>query len=146
MLIGTKARHRPDPALHRQAVEMIRADGLEMAWQTFWQPLFSPSAPRHVMAAARAIALAQRPASIALGVDVFHARPSRDDFLAGCSVPVIVVTGADDVAPGQAVSAQQANEAPMGRLCVVPACGHYVPMEKPETINAILSDLIAELA
>jgi pimeloyl-ACP methyl ester carboxylesterase len=29
-------------------------------------------------------------------------------------------------------------------LHVVPECGHYVPIEKPDILNAILRDVIAE--
>jgi pimeloyl-ACP methyl ester carboxylesterase len=43
ILIGTKAAHRPDPALHAAALEMIQDKGLEEAWRVFWAPLFSRS-------------------------------------------------------------------------------------------------------
>jgi pimeloyl-ACP methyl ester carboxylesterase len=57
-----------------------------------------------------------------------------------------MVTGAHDVAPGHDVSAEQARMARQGRLHVVPSCGHYVPLERPDAVNAILGDLLAELA
>jgi pimeloyl-ACP methyl ester carboxylesterase len=44
VLIGTKAVHRPDPALHASALEMLQEKGLEEAWKVFWAPLFSRSA------------------------------------------------------------------------------------------------------
>lgn len=146
VLIGTKARHRPDPALHGQVVDTIRNRGMEDAWRTFWRPLFSPATPQHVLAEAKRTFLAQEPSDVVRGVDVFHSRPSRDRFLSEFQKPVVVVTGADDVAPGYDLSAAQAIAAPYGRLHVVPACGHYVPLEKPEALNAILSDLLAEVA
>ncbi|UDF30219.1 UNVERIFIED_ORG: alpha/beta hydrolase [Roseateles sp. XES5] len=145
VLIGTKARHRPDPALHRRAIDMIRDDGPEAAWRTFWRPLFSPATPRDVVERAKSDFLARDPSDVMRGIDVFHSRPSRDDVLSQFPGPVVVVTGADDTAPGHDVSAAQALAAPQGRLHVVPACGHYVPLEKPEALNAILGDLLAEL-
>lgn len=145
LLIGTKAGHRPDPVLHRQAVDMIRDRGMEEAWQAFWRPLFSPEAPQDIVDRAKQAFLAQNAADVMRGVGVFHSRPSRDRFLLEFSKPVVVLTGADDVAPGYNVSAAQAMAAPQGRLHVVPSCGHYVPLEKPEALNAILGDLLAEL-
>lgn len=146
VLIGAKARHRPDPDLHRRAVAMIRTQGMEEAWRTFWQPLFSSESSRNVIDDAKGMMLAEPPEDVARGVDVFHTRPSRETFLAEFSGPVVVVTGAHDVAPGRDVSAEQARIASRGSLHVVPSCGHYVPLERPAAINAILSELLVQLA
>lgn len=146
VLIGTKARRRLDPAQRRQAVDIIHERGLNEAWRTFWQPLISTSASLDVIEQVKNITLAQSPADVARGVEVFHTRPSRDAFLPAFQKPVVIVTGADDIAPGYATSAVQAREAPRGRLHVEPACGHYVPLEKPDAIRAILAELVAELA
>jgi pimeloyl-[acyl-carrier protein] methyl ester esterase len=72
---------------------------------------------------------------------VFHTRPSRDAFLSGFSGPVIVVSGADDIAPGPKASAEQAALTRNGEFHLIPDCGHYVPLEKPEALNAILREL-----
>ncbi|MCF3641691.1 alpha/beta hydrolase [Rhizobium sp. TRM95111] len=143
VLIGTKVRHRPDPALRDRALETIREGGLEAAWNRFWAPLLSPAAAPGTLAAARATTLRQSPNDIACGVQVFHSRPDRRGFLAGFTRPVVVVTGADDPAPGPQRSAAQAGEAGSGRLEIVPDCGHYVPLERPGRLNAILAEVIA---
>jgi REP element-mobilizing transposase RayT len=70
-------------------------------------------------------------------------RPSRDQFLSAFPRSVIVVTGADDSALGPKTSAAQANSAQHGRLHIIPQCGHYVPLERPEYLNAILREVIA---
>lgn len=143
VLIGTKAGHRPDPALQASALETIQQGGLEEAWNVFWAPLFSMSADSQVISDARRIALRQSPQEVARGVTAFHSRPARDQFLPVFPHPIIVVTGADDSAPGTDVSAAQARAARHGRLHVVPGCGHYVPLERPEAINSILREVIA---
>jgi pimeloyl-ACP methyl ester carboxylesterase len=143
VLIGTKAAHRSDPARHAYALETIEQSGMEEAWRVFWAPLFSSSADSQVISDAKSMALRQSPHEVAQGVTAFHSRPSREQFLSAFPRPIVVVTGADDTAPGPNVSAAQACSAPRGRLHVVPACGHYVPLERPESLNAILRELIA---
>jgi pimeloyl-ACP methyl ester carboxylesterase len=142
VLIGTKAAHRPDPALHAAALRTIESRGAEAAWSDFWEPLFSRAASREVIEDARQVMLRQSPADIARGVSVFHTRPSRTDVLSTFPRPVVLVTGADDVAPGRATSEAQAAAAPRRRLHVIPDCGHYVPLEQPEQLNAILEEVI----
>jgi len=142
VLIGAKAAHRPDPALHDAALRTIAANGLGAAWSDYWGPLFSPAASRVVIDDARRLMLAQPSADIARGVSVFHTRPSRTDVLSTFPRPVVVITGADDVAPGRATSTAQAALALRGRLHVIPDCGHYVPLERPEQLNAILEAVI----
>src|SRR5258707_31034 len=61
VLIGTKAAHRPDPALHACALETLREKGLEEAWRVFWAPLFSSSANGQVISDAKRMALRQSP-------------------------------------------------------------------------------------
>jgi len=90
---------------------------------------------------AKRIALRQSPKDVARGVTAFHSRPSRDQFLAKFPRPIVVVTGAEDIAPS--VSAAQASSARQGRLHIIPACGHYGPLERPEAVNAILRGVIA---
>jgi pimeloyl-ACP methyl ester carboxylesterase len=143
VLIGTKAEHRPDPALHASALRTLADAGLAEAWRIFWAPLFSRATENRVVDDAKRIMLRQSPLDIARGVTAFHSRRSRGHVLATFARPVVVVTGADDVAPGLGVSQAQADRAPRGRLHVVPDCGHYVPLERPATLNAILEAVIA---
>ena len=145
VLIGTKAAHRPDPAFHASALDTLQNRGLDDAWAAFWAPLFSASADSHVISDAKRLAVRQSRVDVARGVTAFHTRPSRGKCLGAVSCPVIVITGADDTAPGPQVSAAQADCAPHGRFHIIPDCGHYVPLEKPEALNAILRDLIASL-
>jgi pimeloyl-ACP methyl ester carboxylesterase len=145
VLIGTKAARRPDPAQHASVLQTLQENGLEQAWNVMWAPLFSRSASARVIGDAKLITLRQSPRDIARGVTAFHTRPSRDKLLSALRCPVIVVTGADDVAPGPGVSKAQADAAQHGRLHVVPECGHYVPLERPDVLNSILRELIEAL-
>ena len=142
VLIVTKARHVPDPGLHAEAVDLIANEGMEAAWAQYWAPLFSKSADEDIVTAARAKALCCSPADIASGVTAFHSRRSRDTSVPEIRCPVIVVTGEDDVAPGPEASTRLAASARRGRLHVVPSCGHYVPLEKPDRMRVILEEAL----
>lgn len=144
VIIGTKANHRPDPAYHASALEKIRKEGLETAWKDIWEPLFFSQASPRTVKEAKSILLRQSPEHVARGVTVFHTRPNRDQVLSTFPRTVIVVSGSDDVAPGPQTSAKQAELAPHGRLHIIPACGHYVPLEQPEALNTILREVIAD--
>jgi pimeloyl-ACP methyl ester carboxylesterase len=145
VLIGTKAERRPDPAHHASVLQTLQENGLEQAWNIMWAPLFSPSASARTIGDAKLITLRQSPKDVARGVTVFHTRPSRGHVLSAVRCPVIVVTGAEDVAPGPEVSKAQADCAQHGQLHVIPECGHYVPLERPEVLNSILLELIDAL-
>ena len=145
VLIGTKAERRPDPVQHASALQTLQENGLEQAWNRMWAPLFSRSASARVIGDAKRIALRQSLPDVARGVTVFHTRPSRGQLLSALRCPVIVVTGAEDVAPGPDVGKAQADCAQHGKLHVVPQCGHYVPLERPEVLNSILQELIDAL-
>ncbi|NKB55368.1 MAG: alpha/beta fold hydrolase [Alphaproteobacteria bacterium] len=142
VLIGTKVKHHPDPALHASALDFIDKEGLNQAWARYWAPLFSSSTNHRMLEAAKNSALRQSPKDVARGVTAFHRRRSRDQFVSKCQCPVTVISGEDDVAPGPKSSAELAASAPQGSLHVVPSCGHYVPFEQPKVLRSILSDII----
>lgn len=144
VLIGTKARHRPEPALHVSVLELLRDEGLEAAWDAYWAPLFSRSASLQAIDAARTITLRQQLQDVARGVTVFHTRPSRVQVLLSLPRPIVIMTGEDDRAPGPKTSSMQAAHARHGRLKIVRNCGHYLPLEQPEYLNAVLQELISE--
>src|SRR5262245_21762001 len=53
VLIGTKAGHRPDPALHASALETLRGKGMEEGWRTYWAPLLSSSTDNQIISDAK---------------------------------------------------------------------------------------------
>ena len=80
VLIGTKAAHRPDPALHACALDTLQHSGMAEAWRVFWGPLFSSSADRQVIDDAKRIALRRSPQESRAA-----SRPSTQDGAAICS-------------------------------------------------------------
>ncbi len=146
VLIGTKAGHRPDPRLRTEARELLRDQGVPAAWRRYWAPLFSPSAPKALLAESARRAAGLSAAEIATGVEAFHTRTGRSEVLATLRCPILCISGEHDRAPGPETTAAQAACARHGRLIIQPDCGHYVPLEQPGMLNAILGSLIQELA
>lgn len=146
VLVGTKAARRPDPAFHATAIKVLREQGLEVAWREWWEPAFSAESPRSIIAEAKRILMLQTLEDVVLGVEAFHRRNSRDDVLSTFTGPIHVVTGAADAFPGLITSSKQAELALNGYLHVIPECGHYVPMERPEALNSIIKKAIGQIA
>lgn len=146
VLIGTKAARRLDLAIKARDVDALQKQGLEAAWQEWWEPAFSTKTSSTIIAEARSILIRQPLEDVIRGVRAFHSRQSRDDVLSTYSGPVHVVTGADDFLPGITISSNQADLAQNGCLHVIPDCGHYVPMEQPEALNSIVRQLIDQVA
>ncbi|KWV54785.1 hypothetical protein AS026_38105 [Rhizobium altiplani] len=146
VLIGTKAARRLDSGLRATYATTLQEMGLSAAWHEWWKPAFARTTSAAIIAEAESIVMLQPIDDVLRGVRAFHSRQSRDDVLSTFPGPVHVVTGADDVLPGLAASSKQAGIAQNGCLHVVPECGHYVPMERPETVNSIIRQLIDQIA
>jgi pimeloyl-ACP methyl ester carboxylesterase len=131
------------PCIHASIINSLEQRGLEDTWKTFWSGLFSDASDSQVVNAAKRIALRQPLEEVVNEVNVFHSRPSRDQSLSSLSCPVFVVRGADDTAPGPRTSEAQAASIQHGQLHILPNCGHYVSMERPEDLKSILRNVIA---
>lgn len=140
VLIGTKPGHRPEPELRDEALRVLATEGLAAAWERWWDPLLGPDTAPAVRAAARAQALAQDVTAVARAVRAFHGRPDRSDWPRAASCPVDVVEGAHD-RPARARELTAAL--PAGRLHVVPDVGHYVPIEAPARLAAVVAAALA---
>jgi len=142
VLIGTKADHRPEPDLRVSVLKLLEDQGIEAAWNAFWEPLLSREASQGAVEAAKFIALRQSVDDVMRGVSVFHTRPSLGNILATYPGPIHFVTGADDVAPGYKHNIEQSALAKNGNVYVIERCGHYAPIEQPAQINEILRQVI----
>lgn len=140
MLVGAKASHRPEPDLRDEAVRILSEEGLLQAFDRYWAPLPSRAADPSVVDQVRRIALAQHVDDVIRGVRVFHGRPDRSGFLAGFRAPVVVVRGADDplVRRGEGLP----TGAPNATLRRIPGAGHYVSIEAPAALTAIVAEAI----
>jgi pimeloyl-ACP methyl ester carboxylesterase len=136
VLVGAKPGHRPEPALRDSALQLIDEVGIDAAWARYWAPLFGPRAQPAVIEHARVVARRQGSGWIANGVRAFHSRQDRASWLRSWPGRTVVVRGEyDAVAPWSPASAAELADA---QFVEVAGVGHYVPLEDPAALTAIL--------
>ncbi len=88
----------------------------------------------------------QAPEAYARSCEALAAAPAAEVDRLAC--PVLLVTGDEDgVAPPQAVRAmaEKLRAAPEVRVAVLPRCGHWTPVEKPEDCARELSSFLSSI-
>jgi len=89
VLCGAKAGHRREPDLRDEALSVLECQGIDVAWERYWRPLFGPDAPGAVVERAWRTARKIGAPAVAEGVRAFHGRANREDFLLGWDGPVL---------------------------------------------------------
>lgn len=69
---------------------------------------------------------------------------SLEQAIASLPHPTLVVAGADDASAPPAAGQLIVDRMAHARLAVVPACGHFPPLEHPDAFNALLRDFLAQ--
>ena len=140
VLVGAKAGVRRDPVFRDETVRVLREDGVAMAWDRYWAPLFAPDADPAIVARARSIALGIDVEDHVNGVCAFHDRHDRSALLAELDIPVTVVRGQHDGIPKD--PEQLAAALRHGRFVEVSGSGHFVPLEQPDQLVSIVDEAV----
>lgn len=90
--------------------------------------------------------LAQPLATVQAALAALGARPDMTGPLGGLRLPTLLVAGAEDAITPPACLAAAEAIIPEAKLLVVPAAGHMVPLERPETFNAAVLEFLQGLA
>ena len=141
VLCGSKAGHRPEPDLRDKALDVLEREGLDVAWERYWCPLFGPAAPAAVVDDAWRSAQRIGAPAIADGVRAFHGRADREDFLLEWDGLVVFVSGEHDRPERSRCFAERL---PCGSFHQIDGVGHYLPLEAPEALTAITADILAK--
>jgi len=145
VLIGAKASHLPEPLVRDEVVRTLAYGGMVEAWPRHWEPLFGVGADPDAIENARQIAFRQPVDHIINGVDAFHNRADRAEFVTTWSKPLVVVSGSRDRTPSPAVSSELAASTPGGTYRLVEGSGHYVSLEQPAEIARIVREVRLDL-
>ncbi len=86
------------------------------------------------------------PEAVAWAQRALAARPDSMASLRAVDVPALVVVGAEDPTVTVADADAMAAALPRGRVVVVPAAGHFTPLENPDRVSDALRGLLAEVA
>jgi len=88
----------------------------------------------------------------ALGLDVLRrqrsALASRDDYrsgLAAITCPGLVIAGRNDPLATPKLARELAAGIPGAGIEIIPRCGHYSVLERPDEVNAVVSKFVAEM-
>lgn len=68
--------------------------------------------------------------------------PQVLDRLSTLTVPTLIVIGEQDIEDFRLIADLLAENIPTAEKAVLPACGHIVPMERPEEFNRLLIDFL----
>ena len=140
VLIGAKASVRPDPTFRDAAVRVLENEGLDGAWRKYWAPLFGRDTDAAVTTAAYRIAMEQSVDDVIRGVRAFHDRRDLTKFISTWRRRLVVISGAEDRTPTPTDAAASIEGAVGYGLVVVENCGHYVGLERPDIVDAVITD------
>ncbi|MGB0114165.1 MAG: alpha/beta fold hydrolase [Ilumatobacteraceae bacterium] len=144
VLCGTKAGHRPEPDLRDEALETLGRQGLRVAWERYWRPLFGPDVSADAVEQGWRSTTRVGAESVASGVRAFHGRADREGVLEAWTGRVAFVNGEYDTHPDR--YRRLADRLPLGSFHLVGGVGHYVPLEAPDALTAVTAHVLAAVS
>lgn len=99
-----------------------------------------------LLAQVTAMVAAVAPADVAWAQRAIAARTASYDVLAAFDRPAVVLVGEEDELTTPDDARAMVAALPRGRLEVVPAAGHLLPVEAPEVVTKVLAELSEEVA
>jgi pimeloyl-ACP methyl ester carboxylesterase len=134
-----------EEAARMELVRLAETAGLAAVAKAWLPPMLHPQrrtdpafvAPLAAMIAGRAVAGFRRQQEALLS------RPDARPVLAMLRCPTLVLTGREDEWSPPAQHEAIAAAVPGSTLVIVPAAGHFAPLEQPAAVNAAMRDWLA---
>jgi pimeloyl-ACP methyl ester carboxylesterase len=142
VLVGTSARLSVSPRL----LETLREDypaavELIVKW-SFARPDGELSYAQNVRRNGTRKQMLRTPQEVTLGDYEACSRFDLSGRVGEIAVPVLVVSGAQDVMVPPEDSQELHRAIPWSRMVVVPGAGHMLPLERPEEFNRALGEFV----
>ncbi|TCK73533.1 alpha/beta fold hydrolase [Acidipila rosea] len=128
-------------AIRRETIAKVEQRGTADFVENMLVTLIGPTArgrDPQIVARAREMMLAMRPASVIAVQQGLAERPSSIETAKAISVPVCIVAGAEDPSSTPADMRELAGLVNKSEYHELPDAGHYAPLEQPETVGSIL--------
>ena len=146
-LVGTRAT--PDSPEQREArddsIRLLGEAGREPFWDELAPRLFGPGTDPAVVAAARALAVAQPVTALVAAQETIRDRVDSRPVLPTIDVPVLVLVGEEDRLTPPADSEAMVAALPNARFSRIAGAGHLTPLEQPDVVAAELVDFLEEI-
>lgn len=129
----------------RQTAQRVLAEGSQVVADSMEPRLFCEQTRRDngaLVAAARQVMLAARPATVAAALRGMAERPDVSGDLPQIDKPTLVICGQHDVISTVDEMRGLATAMPHARFVVVPDAGHMPPLEQPARFNAALREFL----
>lgn len=146
-LVGTRAT--PDSPEQLEArddsIRLLGEAGREPFWDELAPRLFGPGTDPAVVAAARALAVAQPVTALVAAQETIRDRVDSRPVLPTIDVPVLVIVGEEDRLTPPADSEAMVAALPNARFSRIAGAGHLTPLEQPDVVAAELVDFLEEI-
>jgi pimeloyl-ACP methyl ester carboxylesterase len=136
----------PGEEVKRQTViDLAHAEGMEALAARWLPPMLLPANldDKDLVADLTAMVCRATPEIHEKQIRALMARPDAEPVLRTIACPTIVLCGRQDIWSTPEQHAPIAAAIPGARLVIAENCGHFLPREAPEVLNAALRDLLA---
>ncbi|MDP8911552.1 MAG: alpha/beta fold hydrolase [Actinomycetota bacterium] len=141
VLVGSRPDADSDErrASRDETIALIRRDGAAGLWELLRPKLFSGEAPPEVVARAREIAGEQDPGGLVAALEAIRDRADSTDVADALGSRLLLVVGERDPFVPVADARRLAHD----RLHVIAGAGHLPSLERPDELNAVLTEFLA---
>lgn len=142
---GVHPRQPGEEAKRQLLVDIAYKEGMEALAARWLPPMLHPDAQKNAPLVADLTAMVCRatPEIHEKQIRALLDRPDASPVLATIACPTIVLCGRQDLWSPPEQHAPIAAEIPGAKMVVAEECGHFLPVEAPDVLNAALRELLA---
>ncbi len=149
-LILANTRAVPDSQEGKQSrlanAQKVGEDGPGFLVETMAPNMLGPAAKTEIKIAVRSMMARQRAAGIASALRGMAIRPDRTALLRFATVPVLIVSGSQDVLIPPSDSEVMHALIPNSRLVIIPDAGHLSNLDKADAFNHVVREFYKQVA
>jgi pimeloyl-ACP methyl ester carboxylesterase len=149
-LILANSRAVPDSEEGKQTrlanAQKVGEVGTGFLVETLAPKMLGSAAKPEIEIAVRSMMARQRPAGVMSALRGMAVRPDRTTLLRFATVPVLIVSGSQDVLIPPSDSEAMHALIPNGRLVIIPDAGHLSNLDKADAFNHVVREYYKQVA